>query len=346
MATLKKKVIRLTPVTPEKFYDPERDGVTFGLLSKFLTCREMARLFLKGWSSSYSSFALVYGHVAHAVLQRAYHQHLTKKLKRVPDKAWIDAVLDDIWARWKRDNPRPHEKAVAVMEEVMMKLSAILPYYFTYWAKDDFSRMQWIEVEETFRLQWQVRDQKGGSLSTFLRGRIDGAYLLPGKKYADRPRLLETKTRAVVDESNLVDTMPHERQTNTYLSALRGKLKKVPRSVLMNVIRKTALRQGKKESWEQYARRIADDVKSRLDFYFIRMEMTVEEQDINRSEEELNDLISDFLLWYAGQSGHYKNTNACVQPGFGRCAYLGVCSRGDYHGLIKRDVVFRELEDE
>lgn len=342
----KKKIIRLTPVPPAKFYDPERDGVTQGLLSKFLTCREMARLFLKGWTPAYSTFALVYGHVAHAVLQRAYHQHLHGQLKRVPDRAWINAVLDDIWARWKRDNPRPHEKAVAIMEEVMMKLAAILPSYFVYWAKDDFSTVRWLEIEESFNLAWEVRGKDGRTYHTFLRGRIDGAFTRPGKRHADSPRLLETKTRSVVDESNLVDTMPHERQTNTYLSALRKKLKREPRSVLMNVIRKTQLRQKTKESWEQYAKRIEADVKSRLDFYFIRMEMTVEPQDINRAEAELNDLISDFLLWFAGESGHYKNTNACVQPGFGRCAYLGVCSRGDYHGLVKRDVVFRELEDE
>jgi hypothetical protein len=305
----------------------------------------MARLFLRGWTPAYSSFALVYGSVVHAVLQQVYHAYMTGKLKKVPDKAYVNKILDGIWDRWKEQNPRPHEKAIAIMEEVMMKVAAILPTYFIYWAKDDFSRMRWIEVEEAFKLEWSVFSKHHTELTTFLRGRIDGAYTLDGKKYADRPRLLETKTRTNVDESELVDTMPHERQTNTYLSALRKKLKKEPRSVLMNVIRKSQLRQKTKESWEQFAKRIETDIKLRPDFYFIRMEMTVEPQDVNRSEAELDDLISDFLLWWAGESGHYKNTAACVQPGFGRCAYLGVCSRGDYHGLVKRDVVFRELED-
>ncbi len=347
MAKIKKKVIPLTPVkAEERFYDPQRDGVTQGLLSKFLTCREKARLFLKGWTSAYPSFALVYGSVVHAVLQRAYHEHMTKQLRQVPDRAYVRRALDDIWVQWKKDNPRPHEKAVAIMEETMMKAGAILPTYFAYWAKDDFSRVRWLEIEESFRLEWEVQGKSGKHYQTFLRGKIDGAFTAPGKKHGDRPRLLETKTRAVVDEANLVDSMPHERQVNLYLMALRRKLKLVPRSVLMNVIRKTALRQKQKETWDQYTKRIEVDVQSRLEFYFIRMEMVVEEQDINRAEAELNDLIADFLLWYAGESGHYKNSDACVQPGFGRCEYLGVCSRGDYHGLIKRNKVFRELEDE
>lgn len=350
----KKKVIRLTPVPfrlkdhkgEKSFYDPARDGVTFGLLSSFLTCREKTRLFLKGWSGAYSTFALVFGSITHALLRRAYHDFHTKKTKKVPDKKYIHRVLDEIHATWKQENPRPHIKAIEIFEEAMMKAAAVMPYYFVYWAKDDFSVMRWMEIEEAFRLPWTVTTKKGVVLSTFLRGRIDAAYTLPASKTPLAPRLLETKTRVVIDEENLVDTMPHERQTNTYLSALRKKTGIEPKTVLMNVIRKTQLRQKQKESWAQYAHRIEVDVQSRLDWYFLRMEMAVSPQDINRSEEELNDLISDFLLWWGGESGHYKNSNACIQPGFGRCAYLGVCGRGDYHGLVKRDVVFRELEDE
>lgn len=341
----KKKTIPLQPVSAGSFYKPERDGVTFGLLSTWTKCRERARLFLRGYSGAYSTFALVFGTITHHLLQDAYHQQLHGKMKVIPDRAWVIKRLDALYARWKLENPRPHPKAVEIMEEAMMKAAAIMPSYFTYWAKDDFARMTWIEVEEAFRLQWEVRTRQGETLTTFLRGRIDGAYVLPKSKYPDAPRLLETKTRAVVEETNLVDTMPHERQTNTYLSALRRKLGKTPRSVLMNVIRKPQLRLKQKESHEQFSKRIETDVKSRLDWYFLRMEMTVDAQDINRNEAELNDLISDFLLWWAGESGHYKNSDACVTPGFGRCPYLGVCARGDYHGLVKRDVVFRELEE-
>jgi hypothetical protein len=349
----KKTIIPLRPMatTPAhavrdtSFYNPTRDGVTFSLLSTFLTCREKARLFLKGYSGAYSSFAQVFGTVVHRVLQRAYHEFHTRQIKRVPDAAYVNRVLDDLQRVWVQENLSPHPKAVEVFEEVLAKASALLPSYFVYWAKDDFSIKRWLEIEEIFRLPWTVTTRKGVKLSTFLRGRIDAAYVLPASKFPTAPRLLETKTRTHVDESNLVDVMPHDRQPSTYLSALRKKTGKTPKTVLMNIIKKPQLRQKQKESWSQFAKRIETDVKSRPDFYFLRMEMSVDPQDINRSEEELNDLISDFLLWWAGESGHYKNSDACVTV-FGRCPYLGVCSRNDYHGLVKRDVVFRELEGE
>lgn len=354
--TTTKKVIPLRPVGAAinvrpslvdkgSFYDPARDGVTFSLLQTFLTCREKARIFLKGYSGAWSTFALVFGSITHHLLQRAYHEYHTGKLKKVPDKRYINMVLDDLHKVWIRENPHPHPKAVEIWEEAMMKAAAIMPQYFIYWAKDDFSIMKWLEIEETFKLPWTVISPKGQKLTTFLRGRIDAAYTLPASKSPDAPRLLETKTRSVVDEENLVDTMPHDLQPNTYLSALRKKTGKVPKSVLMNVVRKPQLRLKQKEDWAQFAKRIEADVRARPEWYFLRMEMRVDVQDINRSEERLNDLISDFLLWWGGEQGHYLNSAACVQPGYGRCPYLGWCSRGDMHGLVKRDVVFRELEE-
>lgn len=352
-----KKVIRLTPAESvqvqvldkgqKSFYDPARDGVTFSLLSTFLTCREKTRIFLKGYSGAWTSFALVFGTITHHLLQSAYHDYKTKQLKQVPDRRYVNKVLDDLHKVWLKENPTPHPKAVEIWEEAMMKAGAIMPYYFIYWAKDDFSVMKWIEVEETFKLPWTVTTRKGVQMTTFLRGKMDAAYTLPGSKQPLAPRLLETKTRSVVEEDNLVDVMPHDLQPNTYLSALRAKTGKEPKTVLMNIIRKPQLRLKQSENWTQFAKRIEADVQSRPDWYFLRMEMSVDVQDINRSEERLNDLISDFLLWWAGEQGHYLNSNACVQPGWGRCPYLGtVCNGGNNtHGIVKRETVFRELEE-
>ena len=336
------------------FYDPARDGVTHGLLSTFLDCREKARLFLLGWSGAYSNFHLVFGTVTHRILQEAYSQHRAGKLQRYPDAAWVRKTIAKLYAQWKKENPNPHEKALNIIEEVMMKAQAILPHYFKYWRKD-FEDVQWLQVEAAFKLQWTIdappSSYKKGidNAETFLRGRIDGAYTLPNsvkRAYRLSPRLLETKSRTSIDEEGLVDTMPHNRQTNLYLSALRKMTGREPRSVTMNIIRKPMLRQKQKESWAGFARRIELDVQSRLEWYFVRMEMVVDPQDLNRSEAELDNLISDFLLWWNGKSGHYKNSNSCKPIGFGPCPYLRVCGHNDYHGLVKRTVVFRELEDE
>lgn len=334
------------PLQPASFYDPARDGVTFSLLSTFLECRQKARLFLRGWSAGYSGFHLVMGSVLHFVLQRVYDDFRQGHRTGPPTRKDVMDILDELDDSWKATHRPPHPKALEVWEEVMMKAEAILPAYFEYWADEDFKQTTWLEVEETFKLDWKVTTKKGVTLSTFLRGRIDGAYTLPKSKKKTAPRLFETKGRSHVDEGMLVDTMPHERQINTYLSVLRRKTGKVPATAMLNIIRKPLLRQKQGEDWSGFKKRIEADVRSRMDWYFIRMEMAVSEQDINRSEEDLNDLISDFLLWWAGESGHYKNSGSCAPPGKQPCQYLRVCAHGDFTGLEKRRVVFRELEDE
>ena len=336
---------KLRKIEPS-FYDPARDGVTQGLLQTFLTCREKTRLFLNGWSGDGESFSLLYGGIAHHILRVAYSQAKEGKLGGPPSTEWMERRMRELEKIWRRDHPTPRQREEDMFHDALMKNQAIMPEYFKYYRSDfDPTHRHWLQVEESFSLPWSVVTRDDITLRTFLRGRIDGAYTLPGRKHADRPRLLETKTRSQFDEQELIDTMPQERQLTTYLSVLRKKTGKEPISAMLNIIRKPLLRQSKKESWDQFATRIIRDVQLRPEFYFIRMEMTLEDQDINVAEAGLDDLIRDFLLWWAGESGHYKNTLSCRM--YGRtCEFAKVCSHGDYTGLKKRAVIFRELEDE
>ena len=125
---------------------------------------------------------------------------------------------------------------------------------------------------------------------------------------------------------------------NIYLSALRRMGNKTPSGLLYNIIRRPSLRKRKNEPLKSFADRLSEDVSSRPDWYFIRMEMSVDEQEINRFEMELDDLISDFMMWWSGKSGHYKNTNHC-QNKFGLCPFVGICLRNDKSGYFKRKAV-------
>ena len=60
--------------------------------------------------------------------------------------------------------------------------------------------------------------------------------------------------------------------------------------------------------------------------------------------KQLEDLISDFMMWWSGKSGHYKNTNHC-QNKFGLCPFVGICLRNDKSRHFKRKTVFRELQE-
>jgi hypothetical protein len=339
---IKPRVIPMQEV-PAAFYDPQRDGVTFTLLTTFKQCREKARLVLSGWTSRQSSLGLVFGGLVHALNQRIYEDVRDGRLTKLPDETYFKLRMKQLEKTWRKENPRADSDTLKHLEFSMILIEGIMPVYFRYWKKD--FALLWERVEAEFKWPVDIELPSGKSAKTFIRGKIDGSFRKAGKK---RPWLFETKSKARLGEhgeSNLADILPHELQVNVYMLYLRWVDKQVPDGVLYNIIRRPGMYQKKKETISQFARRVANDVKLRPEYYFVRMQMTVSEKDLNRQELELRDLVSDFLLWWNGHAGHYKNSDACENK-YGVCGFLPVCSRGDYTGFYKRDKVFRELADE
>lgn len=344
---MKVKVVRIIPMkeVPARFYDPERDGVTFSLLTSWKNCRERARLFLNGWASKKNSLGQVFGGLAHGVNQRMYEDVRDGKLRELPSEEYIKGVCRKVEAIWKKENPRADAESMQYLEFSMILLEALMPMYFKYWKKD--FQLLWDRVESEFKVPIAIDHpyRPNRKLKTFIRGKMDGSFR---KKSGPKPFLFETKTKSNLGEKgegDLADILPHELQANIYLLHLWWLGKVLPSGLLYNIIRRPGLRQKKKESVVKFARRIADDVRRRPEYYFIRIQMDVEKKDLERNELELRDMVSDFMMWWNGLAGHYKNSDAC-QNKYGTCAMLPICSRGDYSGFYKRDTVFRELADE
>lgn len=321
-----------------KFYDPVRDGVTFSLLSTFLDCREKARLHLKGLTPRSSSMALTFGSIIHKIDEWVRDEIRSGLLRSVPDDKHIKGLIKKAESLWFKENPRHGGTELDNLELSLLWAEGVLPQYFKYWHKD-FSELKWELVEGEFKIPVTPEDKEGNKYSTFIRGKIDGSFSLE----KGGPWLFETKTKSRVDEGLLADILPYDMQANIYLSALRRMGKKTPSGLLYNIIRRPSLRKRKNEPLKSFADRVSEDVSSRPDWYFIRMEMSIDEQEINRFEMELDDLISDFMMWWSGKSGHYKNTNHC-QNKFGLCPFVGICLRNDKSGYFKREAVFRELQ--
>jgi hypothetical protein len=342
---VKIKALRIIPMkeVPARFYDPERDGVTFSLLTTWKNCRERARLFLNGWTSKKNSLGLVFGGLVHGITQRMYEAVRDGELTELPSEKFIKKVCKEVEEIWKRENPRADGESLQYLEYSMILLEALMPEYFKYW-KRDFSLL-WSEVEKTFKNAISIEHPNGRVMKTFIRGKMDGAYR---RKPKARPWLLETKSKSNLGErgeSDIADILPHELQVNIYLLNLLWIGKVLPDGLLYNIIRRPGLRQKKSESIIKFARRVAEDVRKRPEWYFVRIQMSVSKRDLDKNELELRDMVSDFLLWWNGLAGHYKNSDAC-QNKYGVCAMLPICARGDYSGFYKRETVFRELADE
>jgi hypothetical protein len=327
----------------------EHDGITYSLLATFRECKEKARLHIKGWSRKTAGFPIVFGSVVHAAFERIYGMVQMGNLVGAPDEATVAMTLDQIDKVWKAENPFASAETVNDYELTMALAQVLLPAYFRFWKADDFSIFQWRRLEHEFKLPIAVelppiKTWSGWTprvVKTFIRGKMDGLY-----ERSDRPgvRLFETKTKGRIDPGNLEDILPHQLQPGLYLKAARLIYGERPVAALLNVVRRPQLHQRKNESLAEFATRVGEDIKGRPDFYFMRMEMEVTEQDFNRFDAEFNDLLVDFIWWYLGEGPHYKDDNNCENK-YGTCPMLPICGRQFYEGHFIRPKMFSELEE-
>ena len=316
-------------------YSLEKDGVTQSLLSLFLACRQKAMLYLQGWNSRYCSAALMYGFLGHGMLEQAYLDVASKKLRDIPSAQQVRKYSGIVEKKWLAENPKPKTETLELLEVSLALLEETLPRYFDFW-RGDFKKIRWQALEE----QFDVLIRPDALFSSIrVRGKQDGRFTL-----RDELWILETKTKSMINESDLLDALSLDLQVNLYSWATYLKLEKYPSGVLYNIVRKSAMKQNKNESIPKFARRMAEDMDDRPEFYFIRMEIPMLKQDIAKFGEELKSMLRDFRMWQAGKIPHYKNPNSCLTK-YGKCEYIGVCSRGDYSALAKRGVIFKELED-
>lgn len=320
------------------FYDPERDGVTQGLLQTFKNCREAARLSLQGWTESYVGPSMVFGTVVHAALEAVYIRIQKKQLTTFPTRKEIQTILAKIEKEWKAENPKAAAETMQHLEMALLLAEAILPVYFTFWHKD-FTKVQWLALEHEFKTPTEV-----GGRKSWYRGKMDGRFNPDRDK---RTWLLETKTKSRLGEqgeSNLVDVLPRNLQVNMYLGAIQFLEHKTPGGVLYNIIRRPNLSLKKGESLPEFAARVRNDVSKRPEHYFIRLKMSIDAADLQRELDKRDAVLLDFLKWFNGEAPHYDNDAYCENK-YGTCKFLPICANRDYSKHYRRERMFRELED-
>lgn len=317
----------------------ERDGVTQSLISMWLSCRQKARFYLQGWESKYAKEALVDGNIGHAVLEYAYLDVKAGKLTSPPTEKSIQKYTDMVEKMWNQEHVRLDSKARTMVDKALAVMEVTLPLYFDYW-RDDFTKKKWLSLEEKWVMWLPIVGADGKKVSIPLRGKKDGTF-----KGTKGTWLFETKFKAMIDEGAISETLSFETQVMLYLLETWGETSSpVPRGCLYNIIRRTALRMNTSETVVQYAKRVKKDVEKRPEFYFMRMESPTSEKELLAFKDELTGLLTDMWNWFNGWSPHYKNTYECIGK-YGKCLYLPTCGRNEFHSLVKRKVVFKELED-
>lgn len=314
-------------MTLEK-YDPYKHGITQGLLTTFMRCREEARNRIRGLEQVRASAPLQFGSLAHRVLELTY-----RKYRECPSAKQVLSVLEKVRQDFmKEEGSRLSAEGLENLELNTAVLEAILPEYFKFY-KGDFKEHKWVELEEKFCVPSPVPGVN-------LVGRIDGALRLKSKKLT----LFESKTKGRIEEDSLLDTLAFDFQNNVYQYALRQKYKEQPEGVLYNIIRRPGQRLKKEESFDSFTKRIHEEIIKEPDYYFIRFEVAVPRTELKRFEVELKDVVTEFVKWWKGELPTYRNTSACMQK-YGPCAFLPKCANGETGLYRNREVHFPELQD-
>lgn len=281
---------------------PEEDGITFSLLSRFLTCRERFRLLVVEGLRPVDTFnhRIEFGNMWHACEEA-----------KAAGRGWAPDLTT--YARQLCERYRSSQEQVEHWYEVVR---VTFPQYVAYWEKHD---------EETTRtplVQEQVFDVPyrlpGGNIIR-LRGKFDAVDLVGAGKKAG-VYLMENKTKGEINELQIRRQLSFDLQTMMYLVALERERTdsdskwgaEVPvRGVRYNVIRRPlsggkgsiirhkATKNKPEETKASYYSRLRDIIAEAPETYFMRWRVEVTAEDVQRFRREcLDPLLSQLCDWW------------------------------------------------
>jgi len=341
---------------------PEEDGITFSLLSKFLTCRERFRIRVIEGLKPAERFSgkMEFGNLWHA----AEEAHATA------DESWSEAV--SVYASLL-SNKFPYDR-----DEIDKWRAVVLTQfqlYVDYWSKhpDVIARTP-LMSEQVFDVPYKLPSGR----TVRLRGKWDSIDLVGGKQPGIW--IQENKTKQRIDERQICRQLTGDLQTMLYVVAfseyqypsdpkaeLTGpeELNDYPlKGVRYNIIRRTEHRVGKKETLSDFCDRLKGIVLENPGEWFMRWNVIVTPTDVKRFRERtLDPILEQLCEWYdcmkfsagkpfGGQYNCVDNHGIHWQHPFG--AANGVDEgwgsdldeylySGDTLGLTKTDNLFPEL---
>jgi hypothetical protein len=190
---------------PMVWKGPMVDGITYSMLTKFLTCRERFRLLVIDGLRAEEKFdhRIEYGHLWHTC-----EEALSAK------KPWepaLEAHYKQLQERFKLHN---------IAQEIRkwyMVCRTQFPVYVAHWQhhKDNTARLPLLQ-EYTFDTPYDI----GGDRKVRLRGKIDAGDLI-GKAKTAGIYVQENKTKSDIEEDRIKRQVSFDLQTGLYMAALR-----------------------------------------------------------------------------------------------------------------------------
>jgi hypothetical protein len=170
-----------------------------------------------------------------------------------------------------------------------------------------------------------------------LQGKIDKLAKIDGLWW-----LVEYKTASQINQGYF-ERLELDEQITTYIYAAQKEWNIKIAGVIYRVLKKPSIRQTKKETLEQFCKRLEKDYIDRPEFYFYEQQLYRSQEDLERFEQELWDFTQQYL--YEKRNGiNYRNCSRCLD--WGRCQYMPICcNEPDWNLKYEVKEINEELND-
>lgn len=271
-------------------------GVTQGLLARYLTCKERARVHLVDGLRPRETFRapLEFGSMWHVCEEALAAEN--------PDiEAVVGEILGDHVMRVCATYPFQQQE----VRDWADKCAALFPRYVDYWkAHPDVVDRKPLEQEHAFDVSYKLPSGR----TVRLRGKRDSTDLIGGGVW-----LQENKAKSSVDGSKLARQLPLDLQTNFYLTALRNDpwtgceseghyCSDVPPHPVAGVRYNVVRRAAHKTVASMLEKLELDLRKGRADEWFLRLKLPVTAEETARFcrrtlDPVLENLFDDWEWW-------------------------------------------------
>ena len=290
-------------------WNPYRDGVTFSLLSSFTSCRERTRLkYVEGYTPVTEDYSLEFGNLFHLMKQVAYTEGngnrspgFRKGLKVAKERA-------NQYIKQKVERYGYTGTELKKMNQLYQTGIATFHEYWNCWRENptliddnnneyfdgDFKR---IDQEREFRVPYTLNRPGSKQVILQIRGKIDGEI---GHPVTGRVLIEENKTKARIDDLEIVNYLHKDLQTGIYIIANMDRTGELPEGVLYDVIRRSGKNPRKEENLSDFIDRLRADMRANLDYYFMRFVIEdLKQEDVDRFKRiHLDPLLWQLVDWW------------------------------------------------
>lgn len=294
-------------VLPPIKWDKE---MTNSARSTFLACRKKFEWqYLRRLSPRAPSVPFLVGGLVHNGLERMY---VEKDFDEAAERETAAAACEKV----SMEASLTPDQSDKLWQQQAMVIG-ILRGYAKHHLEEDLKKWEVVGAETSFVHPLPVAGWK-------YRGKRDMVVRL---KKNGKIGLVEHKTAGRLD-ANYIAKLPLDSQILGYAKSMeleKKPLGKLPDFIVYNVIKKSQLRQGAKETFDAFRKRIEDEYVHNPSVYFYREVLSFSERDVRRFEEERARFTVEMQRAIDDQY-FYMNTQHCTAMGV--CPYMRLCIEG------------------